>query len=192
MSHIANPFVVVLDANALYPFRTRDVLLTFAQLGLFRARITSTIVDEWTSNLIANKPQLEASVRQQVEAIADAFEECFVLGFEPLIEGLELPDEDDRHVLAAAIKCSAQVIVTENLCDFPSEVLDQYGVEALSADDMLASTYDLYPIECAKALRIVRQRYSSPSFTPSEFLLDLTKCGMPKLAAMARASIEYL
>ena len=88
---------MVLDANVLYPFRTRDVLLTFAQLGLFRAQITSTIVDEWTSNLIANKPQLEASIRQQVEAIADAFEECFVLGFELLIEGLELSDKDDRH-----------------------------------------------------------------------------------------------
>jgi len=168
------------------------VLLTFAQLGLFRARITSTIMDEWTSNLIANKPQIEASVRQQAEAITEVFEECFVLGFEPLIEGLELPDKDDRHVLAAAIKCSAQVIVTENLRDFPNDILEQYGVEALNADDMLANTYDLYPIECARALRVVRRRYDNPHFTPSEFLLDLTKCGMPKLAAMARASIEYL
>ena len=112
--------------------------------------------------------------------------------FEPLIEGLELPDKDDRHVLAAAIKCSAQVIVTENLRDFPNDILEQYGVEALNADDMLANTYDLYPIECARALRVVRRRYDNPHFTPSEFLLDLTKCGMPKLAAMARASIEYL
>ena len=82
--------------------------------------------------------------------------------------------------------------MTENLSDIPCEILDQYGIEALSADDMLANTYDLYPIECARALRIVRQRYDNPSFTPSEFLLDLTKCGMPKLAAIARASIDYL
>lgn len=192
MSHIANPFVVILDANVLYPFRTRDVLLTFAQLGLFRARFTDDIMDEWTRHLIANKPDLETSVRKQVDAIKDAFEECFVVGYEPLIDGLALPDLDDRHVLAAAIKCSAQVIVTENHKDFPDDVLDDHDLITLSADDMLANTFDLFPIECARALRTVRKRYGNPPFTPSEFLLDLTKSGMPKLAAMARASIDYL
>lgn len=192
MSHIANPFVVILDANVLYPFRSRDVLLTFAQLGLFRARITDEIMDEWTRNLIANKPDLEASVRSQAEAIKDAFEECFVVGYEPLIDSLALPDLDDRHVLAAAIKCSAQVIVTENHKDFPADVLDEHDLITLSADDMLANTFDLFPIECARALRTVRKRYGNPPFTQSEFLLDLTKFGMPKLAAMARSSIDYL
>ena len=110
MSHVANPFVVVLDANVLYPFRTRDVLLTFAQQGLFRARFTNQIIDEWTRNLIQNKPELQESVQQQELVVRDVFEECFVAGFEPLVSGLNLPDKDDRHVLAAAIKCSAQVI----------------------------------------------------------------------------------
>ncbi|WP_199559135.1 hypothetical protein [Nioella nitratireducens] len=90
MSHIANPFVVVLDANVLYPFRMRDVLFTFAQQGLFRARFTTDIIDEWTRNLIANKPDLEASVLQQAAIVAEVFDECFVEGYEPLIEGLDL------------------------------------------------------------------------------------------------------
>ncbi|WP_299720057.1 PIN domain-containing protein [uncultured Tateyamaria sp.] len=119
-------------------------------------------------------------------------EECFVIGHEPLIDGLTLPDPGDRHVLAAAIKCSAQVIVTENHKDFPADVLDEHDLITLSADDMLANTFDLFPIDCARALRTVRKRYGNPPFTPSEFLLDLTRAGMPKLAAMARASIEYL
>jgi predicted nucleic acid-binding protein len=192
VSHIANPFVVVLDANVLYPFRMRDVLFTFAQQGLFRARFTKDIIDEWTRSLIENKPELEASVRQQADAVSEAFEECFVEGYAPLIEGLHLPDNDDRHVLAAAIKCSAQIIVTENRRDFPAEILDQYEIEALGAYDALANTFDLFPMEGARALRTVRMRYDNPPFTPSEFLLDLTKCGMPKLAAMARNGIEYL
>ena len=75
MSFVANPFVVVLDANVLFPFRVRDVLLTFAQDGLFRARITDEILDEWTRNLIRLKPNLEASVRAQEAAIRDHFEE---------------------------------------------------------------------------------------------------------------------
>lgn len=108
MSFIANPFVVVLDANVLFPFRIRDVLLTFAQEGLFRARITDDILEEWTRSLIARKPHMEDSVRRQEQAIRAHFDECFVTGHRPLIAGLTLPDPDDRHVLAAAIRCLAQ------------------------------------------------------------------------------------
>lgn len=64
MSHVVNPFVDVLDANVLYPFRTRDVLFTFAQQGLFRARFTNQIIDEWTRSLIKNKPELKESVKR--------------------------------------------------------------------------------------------------------------------------------
>lgn len=192
MSFFANPFVAVLDANVLFPFRARDVLLTFAQQGLFRARITDEILDEWTRNLIRLKPYLEDSVRAQERAIRENFEECFVEGYKPLIEGLNLPDPNDRHVLAAAIRCSAQVIVTENHKDFPPAWLAPYDVEALSADDMLANTYGLFRQGGARALREVRRRYSKPPMTSSEFLLDLTKNGLSKLAAMARQDIEYL
>jgi len=83
MSFAANPFVVILDANVLYPFRTRDVLFSFAQAGLFRARFTNEIFDEWTRNLIRNKPQLEGSVRQQEAAIRAAFDECLAPATRP-------------------------------------------------------------------------------------------------------------
>lgn len=192
MNHIANPFVILLDANVMYPFRTRDVLFTFAQQGLFRARFTEQIIGEWTNSLIRNKPDFEKSVLEQADAVRSVFKECFVTGYEPLIEGLELPDPNDRHVLAAAIKCSAQIIVTENIKDFPPDALEEHDIEVLGADDLLANTFDLFPIDGARALRTVRQRYDNPPFTQSEFLLDLTKSGLPKLAAMARSTIEYL
>ena len=192
MNFVANPFVVILDANVLFPFRVRDVLLTFAQEGLFRARFTDEIIDEWTRNLIRLKPHLEASVLAQIAALRFAFDDCFVTGHKPLIAGLTLPDKDDRHVLAAAIRCSAQIIVTENLKDFPASVLGQYDLEALGADDMLANTFDLFPQRGSRALRNVRARYRNPPMTASEFLLDLTRCGLSKLAAAARLEIEYL
>lgn len=192
MSHLANPFVVLLDANVMYPFRTRDVLFTFAQQGLFRARFTEQIIDEWTGSLIRNKPEMRESVLEQAAVVRNVFRECFVTGYEPLVEGLDLPDPEDRHVLAAAIKCSAQIIVTENQKDFPQEALEAHDIEVMGADDVLANTFDLFPIEGARALRTVRLRYQNPSFTPSEFLWDLTKLGMPKLAAMARSTVEYL
>ncbi|MFD3189595.1 PIN domain-containing protein [Sedimentitalea sp. HM32M-2] len=192
MRIIANPFVVILDANVLFPFRVRDVLLTFAYEGLFRARFTEEIMAEWTQNLLERKPSLENSINSQVNMIRQAFDECFVTGHMPLIEGLQMPDKDDRHVLAAAVRCSAQVIVTENKRDFPSDVLEEYDIEVLGADEMLVNTYELFPVEAARALGKVRGRYKNPRMNVSEFLLDLTRAGLPKLAATARRDIETL
>lgn len=192
MSFVANPFVAVLDANVLYPVSVRDVLLTFTQDGLFRARFTDVILDEWTRSLIAKKPSHESSVQRQAALISEHFSECFVEGYQSLIDGLSLPDEDDRHVLAAAIRCSAQVIVTENLRDFPADRLEEHAVEAVTADDFLVGTYDLFPTKAAFALRRMRKKRKNPPFTVSEFLLDLTRSGLPKLAATARQNVEAL
>jgi len=97
--HIADRFVVVLDANVLFPFRKRDVLLRFYHAGLFRARWSEEILDEWTRNLLALKPHLEDSIRAQQAAMCDHFPEALVMGHDPLVGALDLPDPDDRHVL---------------------------------------------------------------------------------------------
>lgn len=67
-----------------------------------------------------------------------AVPDALVSGYESLIEGLRLPNPDDRHVLAAAIKCNASVLVTFNLRDFPKDVLDIFDVEAMHPDDFIA------------------------------------------------------
>jgi hypothetical protein len=72
-----------------------------------------------------------------------AVPDCLVTGYEPLIEGLTLPDPNDRHILAAAIRCGAQIIVTLNLKDFPADVLDPYGVEAMHPDEFLEYQFGL-------------------------------------------------
>ena len=87
--------------------------------GLFRARWSPTIIDEWRRNLIAKKPQLAASIDAQFAAMNRAFPEACVEGGEALIDSLSLPDPGDRHVLATAIRTGAEQIVTENLRDFP-------------------------------------------------------------------------
>ncbi len=186
MKHIADRFVVVLDANVLFPFRKRDVLLRFCEAGLFRARWSQQILDEWTNNLLAAKPHLAASIQAQLEAMERAFPEASVQGHEPLIAALTLPDPDDRHVLAAAISSGAQHIITENLRDFPEEVLSDFGIEAIDADEFLSRTFDLYPEAAIEALKLMRLSYRSPPFNPSEFVFDLTAKGLPKLASRLR------
>ncbi len=183
MNQIADCPVVVLDANVLFPFRKRDIPLRMHHAGLFRARWTERILDEWTRSLLERKPSLEASVRSQRRAMSEHFAEAPVAGYEPLIGTLVLPDADDRHVLAAAIRCGAQHIVTDNLADFPAEALTGFAIEAIDADTFLSRIFDLYPSEALAVLRTLRETYKNPPFSPSAFILDLTAKNLPQLAA---------
>jgi PIN domain len=192
VTEVADRFVVVLDANVLYPFRVRDVLLRFAEAGLFRARWSCQILDEWANSLLAMKPHLEDSVRSQREAMLRAFPEAMIEGYEALIPALSLPDENDRHVLAAAIRVGAQHIVTENLRDFPSEALEPYGVEAVSADAFVSATYELYPTEATAALRKMRTGYKRPPMSANDLIKDLMRVRLPRTAAIARREIDLL
>lgn len=192
MRNIADRFVVVLDANVLYPFRVRDALLRFAQAGLFRARWSPAIISEWQRSLLARRPALAASIAAQIAALEQAFPEGWVRGGETLIDSLTLPDPDDRHVLATAIRAGADHIVTENLRDFPDAALAPYGVTAITADDFLASTFELYPGDAFRAMRTMRRAYRAPPFSAGEFIFDLQTKGLPKLASLLKEGIDLL
>jgi predicted nucleic acid-binding protein len=189
---VADRFVVVLDANVLYPYTKRDVLLRFAEAGLFRARWSSLILKEWTENLLEEKPHIEESIHSQIEAMSVAFPEACVDGGTELIPQLDLPDPDDRHVLATAITVGAEQIVTDNLKDFPDATLDEYGVSAVSPDDFLASTFELYEAVAVGVMRTMRTDYEKPPYQPSEFILHLQARGLPKLAALLKPYIDSI
>jgi hypothetical protein len=112
------------------------------------------------------KPHLKESIESQLKAMERIFPESLVSGYSHLINSLELPDANDRHVLAAAIVCGAQHIVTENLKDFPAEALDLSWIEAISADNFLAGTFELYSTEAMAALRAMRRAYRKPPMNP--------------------------
>lgn len=102
-----------------------------------------------------------------------------------------MPDPNDRHILAAAIKCSAQHIVTHNHRDLPAETLEEYDITTIGPDEFLANTFELDPTRGLAALRGIRTKFSKTPMTPSEFLLDLTANGLPQLAAHARDGLEF-
>ena len=117
-----HPVTAVYDANVLYPAPLRDLFIRLAQAGLVRAKWTDTIHDEWTRNVLKNNPMLSSERLTRTRSLMnEAVRDCLVSGYEVLIDSLSLPDPDDRHVLAAAIRAGAQVIVTYNLKDFPAE-----------------------------------------------------------------------
>lgn len=192
MSDIADRFVVILDANVLYPFRMRDALLHFSEAGLFRARWSRPILEEWRGALLGRKPQLKNSIDSQMQAMTKTFPEACVEGFDDLIAAIHLPDPDDRHVVAAAIVADAEHIVTENLKDFPKVSIAKYGIEAVTADDFLASTFELYPAQATAAMRTMRRNYENPPMNAGAFILDLQVKGMPKLALLLKQHIDVL
>ncbi|MFI7105123.1 PIN domain-containing protein [Nonomuraea sp. NPDC050227] len=119
-------FVVVYDANVLYGNTLRDLLIRLAMTARVQARWTNGILDEMQRNLAANRPDIPAEKLDKLRRLMNsAVRDCLVEGYEPLIEGLKLPDADDRHVLAAAIKVGAKAIVTSN--GLPCRILGSMG-----------------------------------------------------------------
>jgi hypothetical protein len=98
-----------------------DVL---ALTGLFRARWSAAVHEEWISNLLEKRPDLTNEKLERTRMLMDRHAaDALVTGYEDLIPGLHLPDPNDRHVVAAAIRGRVDVIVTMNLKDFPAEVI---------------------------------------------------------------------
>lgn len=186
-------FTAVYDACVLYPAPLRDLLMQLAMTGLFRARWSEQIHDEWIRNVLKDRPDLIPADLERTRRLMDAHVEgCLVVGHEGLIEGLALPDPDDRHVLAAAIHCHAGAIVTSNLKDFPGSALDPYGIAAVPPDDFVADLIDIdRPIVCA-AVRIVRARLRKPPRTVEEYLATLGGQGLAETVAHLRESADLL
>jgi hypothetical protein len=118
---MSSNFTVIYDACVLYPAPLRDLLMRLALTDLYRARWTDMIHDEWTHSVLKQRTDLKAEDLKRTRSLMNAHvRDSLVTGFEHLIPSVELPDADDRHVVAAAIHGGASLIVTFNLKDFPA------------------------------------------------------------------------
>lgn len=115
-----------------------------------------------------------------------------VTGYEALIDGLSLPDPDDRHVLAAAIAGNADVIVTYNLKDFPASQLAPCGIEALHPDDFLLAQLDLDPVAFCRAVRRQREGLKNPPYSIDDLLAVFLQQRLAELVGSLRAYRDWL
>lgn len=186
-------FVAVYDACVLYPAPLRDLLMHLAVSGLFRARWTNRIHDEWIGALLRQRPELERSAldwtRQQMDA---AVPDCIVSGYEGLESSLRLPDPDDRHVLAAAILSHAGTIVTYNLRDFPAAVLAPHGITAQHPDQFIEHAFDLNPSTVIAAVRDHRASLRYPPRTVEELFDSYLMQELATTVALLRPNAELL
>jgi predicted nucleic acid-binding protein len=179
-----SPTVALLDANVLYPALLRDLLLQLAFSGLFQARWSADIDNEWKRNLLLNRPDLETQIRATQVMMHRAIPDALVTGYAQHIPELSLPDSDDRHVLAVAITSAADVIVTYNLKDFPPAILVAYGIEAVHPDVFLKALAAAMPVPFLNGVQECLARLTRPRIRPQNYLTMMTRLGLPETAAL--------
>jgi predicted nucleic acid-binding protein len=181
-------FVVVYDASVLYPSTLRDLLLRIAQAELVQAKWTERILDEVFSALRRNRPDLEEGRLDRTRALmGTAVRDWKIGGYEPLIDSVSLPDVDDRHVLAAAIRARAQVIVTSNLKHFPVDVLRCWDIDPKSPDEFVRDQIHLDPSAVYAAVQRIADSWRLPPGTVDDVLDRLERSGLVQSVAALRA-----
>lgn len=171
----------------LYPAPLRDLLIRLACTGLFRAKWTEAILDECFRNIAKNRPSSTPAALTRTRYLMNAaVPDCIVTNYASLIDTVVLPDANDRHVLAAAIRCGAQVIVTFNLRDFPGAALGPYDLEAQHPDTFVRNVIDLNPAAVIRAIQDQAADLRNPTKQPSDVLDSLEINGLTISAARLR------
>lgn len=160
MTYRADHFTALLDACVLAGALKRNLLLSLAGAELFRPRWSAEILDEM-ERAIAKITMGKADTAKQRSAMECAFPEACVTGYEIYIPLTDLPDENDRHVLAAAVRTYAQVLVTDNFRDFPMDRVSHFGIEIKSTDEFIADTMTLHMPTAFEAIKKMRVRFKA-------------------------------
>lgn len=194
----ANRYTAFIDSCTLAGTLKRNLLLTLAEAEFFRVRWSSKVMDETEvaiGRILAAKlapDALERASRAR-RVMEEAFEDARVEDYDEFLSVCAgLPDPDDAHVLAAALKTQAATIVTENLSDFPATHLDRLNIEARSADAFIADTIALDPGRAVAAIRRMRERFKTPSKTPEDLLLDMEADGLTETVDILRPHVLSL
>ncbi|HWH74969.1 MAG TPA: PIN domain-containing protein [Methylibium sp.] len=187
-------FTAVLDACVLYPVGVADALISLAVAGLYAAKWTAAIEDEWIRNLELTRPELQGRLSRRRDDMRTAVPdwEVPVGAWQTLAPCLSLPDPGDVHVLAAAIAGHADCIVTTNLRHFPDDLLRPYGIEAIHPDDFMVAQLDLDEFTALAAFRDMRTRKKNPALNAEEFAEALERNGLVATASRLRAAAPVI
>ena len=180
-----------LDATVLYPASLRDLLMRLTMAEVFQARWSNDVHEEWIRAVLRGRPDLTVAKLYNVRNAMDLHAgDCLVTGYEYLIASLSLPDPNDRHVLAAAIVAGAEIIVTHNLKDFPTDTLAPYHIEARHPDVFLGRLIELTPTLVVNVVRAQQISMKNPPFRMDELLALFERTGLVETVAELRRLME--
>jgi predicted nucleic acid-binding protein len=182
--------VALLDANVLYPARLRDLLIRLAIAGLYQARWSEQILDECFDNLLDDRPDLtQDQLARTRRLMTIALPDAAVTGYEERVAELELPDSDDRHVLATALTAGASLLVTANLDDFPAERLPE-GLRAVSPDEFVLGLANDDLDVVVDVIDAQASALAEPPMTTNRLLDGLEQVGLVESVRLIRRAIS--
>ncbi len=177
-------FVVVFDANVLYPIALCDLLITTLESQLYRAHWSTSILQEVERTYVRNFPDRPPeNIRKRIQLMSDAEPGALVEPPPKLIEAMT-NDPKDRHVLATAVAAGAEVLVTFNLDDFPEAACEPYGIEPQHPDEFVEHLVDLDPGAISHSLIKMAGRRRDPPATPEDIRIYLAEQYLPKAMAL--------
>jgi predicted nucleic acid-binding protein len=153
---------LLLDANVLYPSTLRDLFLTLARQGKFQLYWSDRIIDEWLINVRPTLPRHQKSLLEKIiEELKIDFSYSWIYNHGGVLNNPTLKDQDDIHVIEAAIKAEVNYIITFNTRDFPNSLLKKYDIRAVHPDRFLSDRMldDKEEIIKAVELLCLTQRY---------------------------------
>jgi predicted nucleic acid-binding protein len=187
-------YTALLDACVLFPIAMVDSLMSLAEAGLYAAKWSRRIEEEWIRALEVKRPDLKGRLGIRRDAMRDAVPDWEVpeTAWQAVARSLQMPDPDDAHVLAAAIVGHADCIVTVNARHFPGTVVAPYGIEIIDPDKFIVNQWDLDHLAAVAAFKRMRARWRKPQATPEDFAQALERGGLPATALRLREARELI
>lgn len=171
----------LLDACVIYPTVLREVLVGCAGLGLYEPLWSERILEEWARATVKLGPEAEVQARGEVAVLKAQFPTASVRPREGDMARLHLPDENDIHVLAAAIAGSADVLVTMNAKDFPRQTLAFEGLRRQSPDEFLMDMWLETPAAVEQVARGVHDVACNMSGEALQLRALMKRARLPRL-----------
>ena len=182
-------YLALLDANVLHPAFVRSAMLWFAHERLFRPAWSGHILEEWRRSVQRRHPDTSSDKLDALQTVmTEQFGDALIEGYEPFIDALNLPDKDDRHVLAAAIVGKCHGIITANTKHFPASVMAPFKMEVVHPDAFIVNIIDLHPGRALAACKHHRAAMKQSNPTADEYLDRFAAAGL--VQAHARLSIN--
>ncbi|MCC6444364.1 MAG: PIN domain-containing protein [Armatimonadetes bacterium] len=173
----------VIDACVLFSAALRDLVMRLTVRFVFQPVWTERIHEEWIRAVLQERPHVQREALERTRRLMNRYGRDWQAPVDAArIPALPLPDEDDRHVLAAAIAAQAPLIVTFNLADFPESVLAAYGVEAVPPDAFFGRLLEQQPEGFLTAMQDLLAGLTHPSRTFQQQLDVFSRLGLPETA----------
>jgi len=187
-------YTAVLDACVLFPPAVADALISLHVAGLFTAKWTDRIDAEWINAAVRDQGKAQEKLEQRRDAMRNAVPDWEIpsAAYETLMTGMDLPDPDDAHVIAAALAGHADCIVTSNLKHFPDKVLNPLGLEAIHPDDFIVYQLDLDLYAALAAFKKMRGRLRNPAMTAEAFIAAMERNQLASTAARLSEAVDLI